>query len=337
MFGSRTYTSPASFESESVTKHAKSKCTMRSKNIDQIKVREKFSMLRGIIENVDDPNKRKILLNFLDQSTIQTEYVTVKESSMTSENVDRIDRVISKCKRRRKSPGSVAPKFKQHRHQANLYPYMPKRKRFSCSRGRVNTEMAHEHIMQSIVIERKNGSDGFNSKNGDNCFTEESKEVPLEDVLYKFDDFNFSPPLRIKPDRISGYSASQDEPTRGGDYPRSSEEFKYDLEAGVVLSKHSKSKGKTKGNKDTPLSQNLIDTQSTSSLSIDAIKLIKQWSSWIKTIVIACLILTVIAIATRGIVLEIRQSTYKTKISTLNAKVDNLEVINQQWKDFYDK
>ena len=69
-------------------------------------------MLRDIIEKVEDPNKRKILLNFLDQSTIKTEYVTVKESSSSIEQVKMNQKVEKKCKRRWKSPGSVAPKSK---------------------------------------------------------------------------------------------------------------------------------------------------------------------------------------------------------------------------------
>ena len=112
LFGSRTYTSPASLESSSVNQKAKSRYTIQSKIYCPNEVRERFSMLRDIIEKVEDPNKRKILLNFLDQSTIKTEYVTVKESSSSIEQVKMNQKVEKKCKRRWKSPGSVAPKSK---------------------------------------------------------------------------------------------------------------------------------------------------------------------------------------------------------------------------------
>lgn len=168
-FGSRTYTSPASIESSSINKQSKSRCTIVSKQADLQETKEKFSMLREIIENVHDPNKRKILLDFLDQSTIKTEYVTVKESSSCSEQQQRLNNVLRKNKRRPKSPGSVAPNTKLYRYEEKFNAVSQERRRYSQSRQKGELQYSsRKNNGNQLNIKNVCNSDEFDSRNEDN-------------------------------------------------------------------------------------------------------------------------------------------------------------------------
>ena len=93
----------------------------------------------------------------------------------------------------------------------------------------------------NYAVERKNGSDEFDSKNGDKCFTEESKEVPLEAILERFQ--NYQNPFQSKRAKTpSGYSASHDEPTNvdgAGNEPDGNFDIEHvvDLENGLKRNK----------------------------------------------------------------------------------------------------
>lgn len=109
ILGSRTYTSPVSFDSSS-EKSAPNKNDrlfeanynigmeiQMNRNSNSIatklksdKFSERFSMLRNVVENIECPIKRKILLDFLDNSTLRTQYFTYKESSSSEEEAKRL-------------------------------------------------------------------------------------------------------------------------------------------------------------------------------------------------------------------------------------------------------
>lgn len=168
----------------------------------------------------------------------------------------------------------------------------------------MNNQMMHEQIMQSIVIERKNGFDELDSRNDDNCYTEESKEVPLEAILNKVNKYQLTPPMHYQPQIPSGYSASQDEQADDYEQDQESENDEYDIEAGVGTRNDQKPVAK----KESKFSKNFISFQNDNTTNIDPSKLIKKLSGYIKSFIILCLVVVLLAIATRGIVLEIRQS-----------------------------
>lgn len=186
LFGSRTYTSPGSFDSSSrysypikneINKGMPYNMPARkfTNNSNSIKTKlrsdnqsEKFIMLRNVVENIDDPQKRMMLLNFLDQSTIKTEYVTMKESSSSGEDVKGLKRIDKMSKRRHKSPLSVLPQTNLERKRRDTNVYSEERKRFSLAKPRLKSVAPPEQLqIRNYAIERKNGSDEFDSKNGD--------------------------------------------------------------------------------------------------------------------------------------------------------------------------
>lgn len=193
---------------------------------------EKFILLRNVVESIDDPLKRKVLLDFLDNTTLKTEYITMLESSSSGEEVKglkKLTKFSKSSKRRHKSPLSVLPKSHLGRRRRNEQAYSQERKRFSLAKPRVKTVTGRDMRPHNFRIERKNGSEEFDSKNGDKCFTEESKEVPLEAILYGLQN------QRIHRSRAqSGYSASRDEATTPGDDLHRNAHI-FDLEVGLDL------------------------------------------------------------------------------------------------------
>ena len=139
MFGSRTYTSPESLQSSSGNSNPNdNELVINDKNIPNKSIAsklrseqnsEKFSMLREVVEKIEDPEKRKILLNFIDQSTLKTEYVTIKESSSDEEQnkAPKINNPI----RKRKSPLSAKGKNNDEGEDEKLDSHSQERKRYS--------------------------------------------------------------------------------------------------------------------------------------------------------------------------------------------------------------
>ena len=232
IFGSRTYTSPGSFDSSSLYSHAfksdfnktkaynmqQRKFTNRNSNSIVTKLRsdsqsDKFTLLRNVVENINDPHKRKILLDFLNQSAIKTEYVTMRESSSSGEEVKGLRKINQLPKRRHKSPLSVLPTANLSRKRRDTNVFSEERRRFSLAQPRLQSVAVPEQLqIHNFVIEKKNGSDEFDSKNGDKWFTEESKEVPLEAILERFQNYQ-NPFQQQRVRAASGYSASLDETT----------------------------------------------------------------------------------------------------------------------------
>mmetsp|Transcript_6998 Transcript_6998/g.7847 ORF Transcript_6998/g.7847 Transcript_6998/m.7847 type:complete len:271 (-) Transcript_6998:192-1004(-) len=174
-----------------------------------------------------------MLLNFLDQSTLKTEYVTMKESSSSGEEVKGLGRV-NISKRRHKSPISVLPNANLARQRRDTNVYSEERKRFSLFQPKLKSVSPPEQLhIHNYALERKNRSDEFDSKNGDKCYTEESREVPLDTVLFRMK--NYQNPFQKQRSRAqSGYSASRDEATHPGDQVQDIV-FAYDEEMGVAL------------------------------------------------------------------------------------------------------
>ena len=144
---------------------------------------EKFTLLRNIVENIECPFKRKMLLDFIDNSTLKTQYFTIKESSSSGEEAKRLYGISGLHNKRRKSPLSVIPKSRLYYKGRNINAFSQERKRFSLARPRVKTVTTHEQYAHNFAIERKNVSDEIDSRNDDKWYTEASREVPLEVIL----------------------------------------------------------------------------------------------------------------------------------------------------------
>jgi len=288
-------------------------------------------MLREVVENINDPEKRKILLNFLDQSTIKTEYVTIKESSSSGEEIKGLRKVSKFSKRRRKSPVSVIPKTNLYRKRKNINAYSQERRRLSWARQTFKTVAGQEQNIQNFAIERKNGSDEFDSKNGDKCYTEESKEVPLEAILNKIN--NYQRPHQMRSRRQSGYSASRDEATHPGDNEIIIENFNFDLEAGPDQEQTKRPKNKEM----IMLSEDMIDSANKNTGEMVNLKIIKKWTGILKSFIILFLVVALVAVTSRGIFLEIKQRSYTNQIHSLNKEVNELYKSNAEWKEKYNE
>lgn len=242
---------------------------------------EKFSMLRNVVENLECPLKRKILLDFLDQSTLKTQYFTVKESSSSGEEMKRLQGLEKLLKRRRKSPPSVLPQAKLHQNRRVENAHSQERKRFSTAKPRMKTTTSRRQNLQKFRIERKHDSDDFGSKNGDKCYTEESKEVPLEAILDKIPGFN---PFQTRSRGLSGYSVSREEMT----YP---EDFHHrtmcvDLEANFEFEDNHKPKFK----EILVVPADLIDNKITSEQTVGA-RIIQKWANKFKSAMFIVLVI----------------------------------------------
>lgn len=149
------------------------KFTNRNSNSIVTKLRsdsqsDKFTLLRNVVENINDPHKRKILLDFLNQSAIKTEYVTMRESSSSGEEVKGLRKINQLPKRRHKSPLSVLPTANLSRKRRDTNVFSEERRRFSLAQPRLQSVAVPEQLqIHNFVIEKKNGSDEFDSKNGD--------------------------------------------------------------------------------------------------------------------------------------------------------------------------
>lgn len=174
IFGTRTYTSPVSFDSSTensapnnddylleATYNVRLPMT-KTRNSNSIATRlrsdkrsEKFTMLRNIVENIECPLKRKMLLDFIDNSTLKTQYLTIKESSSSGEEAKRLFGFSRIPKRRRKSPLSVIPKSRLYYKGRDINAYSQERKRFSLARPRVRTVITQEQYAHNFAIERK--------------------------------------------------------------------------------------------------------------------------------------------------------------------------------------
>ena len=341
LFGSRTYTSPASFDSSSIYSNPfrsdlnKSKAMnmparkFTTKNSNSIVTRlrsdnqsEKFHMLRNVIENIHDPQKRKVLLDFLDQTTLKTEYVTMKESSSSGEEVKRLGQINDLSKRRHKSPINVMPNPNFPRRRNNNV-CSEERKRFSLVQPRLKSVAPPEQLhIRNYAIERKNGSDEFDSKNGDKCFTEESKEVPLEAILERF--HNYQNPFQSKRPRTpSGYSASHDEATNV-DGQVQEPDGNFDIEIGIDLEE-----GKKHRKADIiVLPGDLLDNKppSVERARIPMVKYIKKF----RTALMVFLALAILALVARNIYLEVKVKTYPDRIFELDKKINELMKENSQ-------
>lgn len=278
---------------------------------------EKFSMLRNIVENIDDPEKRKILLNFLDQSSLKTEYVTIKESSSSGENPKGMHKVPLPPKKRRKSPNSTVGHNLLYRGPEKYVSSSQKRKRFSLAYCKNEPETSpNGYQFHNFKIERQHATDGCGSKNGDPCHTEESREVPLEFILGRMD--NQQPVLKLKSRQQSGYSASQ-EKTQPGPHDIAFDNFNFDIEANLGLD--------TKPNEKVDISAD----------EMVKIKIMKSWAKWFKSIIIMSLVLALVIVTTRGIFLEIRHQSDSYKMGQMGDEISSLYSTNEEWEQKYNE
>lgn len=153
--------------------------------------------------------------------------------------------------------------------------------------------------------------------------------MPLERVLNNY-NYPVSPSQRVRRYRQSGYSASQDNDVdQIDDHEVVEEGYDYDLEAGVQVKNY-------QATKDTSKVKPTYVLPDSDPMSIDAIKLIKKWSGWIKTLIILCLLMTLIAVGIRTVIVEIKQSTYQNQIYELNREINELTKINLDWQQKFD-
>jgi hypothetical protein len=286
-------------------------------------------MLRNVVENIDCPQKRKMLLDFLDQSTLKTEYVTMRESSSSGEEVKGLGKRLDKLpKRRRKSPITVLPNNYLSKRKRNMFAYSQERKRLSHVGPMVGID-DHNNIAQNFVIERKNGSEEFDSKNGDKCFTEESKEVPLDAILYKLQ--NYQNPRQPRSRAQSGYSASRDEPTQPGEFTK---EFdpNFDLEIGVDLVDCKQRRGKDI----IIVPADLIDKKNNTDEMVNS-KVIMKWINKFRAVFLALLIIIILGLTLRTVFLEIKVNSYPSQIHRLNREINELHKSNVAWEELYNE
>ncbi|CAI2367918.1 unnamed protein product [Moneuplotes crassus] len=335
LFGSRTYTSPASFDSSSIYSNPfksdlnKSKAykaparkftTQRSNSIvtklRSEKESEKFYMLRNVVENIDDIQKRKILLDFLDQTTMKTEYVTIKESSSSDEEVKCKQKNGSQNKRRHKSPISVMQKRSFPRRRGNNV-CSEERKRFSLFHPRLKSVAAPEQLhIHNYAIERKNISDELDSKNEEKCYTEASKEVPLEAILERI--HNYQNPFRNRRcETPSGYSASRDEPNRIEIIEQDIDNiYETNLQTDLEEGK------KHRRNKIIHLPDDILDTK-TPSVEMNAIPMITKYIKKFRTALIILFFVAILALVGRNIYLEVKVKTYSDRVFVMERQISD--------------
>lgn len=348
LWGSRTYTSPASFDSSSgdscpfkskvlqerrlpqaSQNHTNGKSNSIATKLRSDQQSEKFIMLRNVVENINDPQKRKVLLDFLDQSTLKTEYVTMRESSSSGEEVKGLRKLNKLPKRRYKSPQSVLPRHHLHRNKRNVNAYSQERKRFSLAQPRIKTVAEQDQNVQNFVIERKNGSDEFDSKNGDKCFTEESKEVPLDLILNRLQ--NYQNPFQPRSRAQSGYSASRDEATHPGD---NMHEFDYNFDFDNNLDLEDCKRHKRKEIIIIP--GDLMEKDKSSSEMVNN-KLIRKWLNKMKTLIFIVLVFFLVGLIARTVYLEVKISSLTTDSYKLNAEINTLYKTNADWEKRYNQ
>lgn len=349
LFGSRTYTSPASFDSSSGNSYQfrneflgdrsirgpHQRFSIRNSNSNATKLRseqqsEKLNMLRNVVEQIECPHKRKILLDFLDQTTLKTEYVTIRESSSSGEEVKGFRKRISQLpKRRHKSPISVIPKSHLHKRNRNMCAYSQERKRFSLVAPSSKTIADQEANLQNFVIERKSGSDEFDSKNGDKWYTEESKEVPLDAILNKLQNYPGTYTARSRAQ--SGYSASQDEATHPGEITKDFDP-KVDFEVCADLEE-----GKCRRGKDIIiLPADLIEKPNHTDEMVNSLT-IRKWMNKFKSLLFFFIFIFVLGLALRTVFLEIKVNSYPSQIHRLNREINELHKSSAEWEKRYNE
>ena len=349
LLGSKTYTSPASFDSSSMNswpfrndikgnknlRNAMRKLTNRNSNSIITKIRseqqsEKFILLRNVVGNITDPQKRKILLDFLDQSTLKTEYVTILESSSSCEEVKRIGKMNKIHKRRRKSPLSVLPKTNLSRNTRFVNARSKERRRFSHVNPSLKTVAEPEQQMHNFVIERKNVSDEFDSKTGEQWHTEESKEVPLDPILNQLQNYR-NPFYQQRSRAQSGYSASHDEPTHPGE-KEVEVNLNYDIELGFDLENY-----KPRQNKDIIILPNdLLDKVNDSAQTV-IMKGLRKFIKKFRYIIYALLVIAIIGLVARNVYLEVKLKSYPGQIYSLDKEINELHKYNSELEVKYDQ
>lgn len=184
-------------------------------------------------------------------------------------------------------------------------------------------EQLHIH---NYAIERKNGSDEFDSKNGDKCFTEESKEVPLEAILERF--HNYQNPFQPKRARTpSGYSASHDEATNV-DGPGLEPDGNFDIELGADLEDGLKRKKADI----IVLPSDLLDNKN-SPVEMASISLLKKYIKKFRVALIFLMVVALLALVGRNIYLEVKVKSYPDEIFELKTRNNQLIVENKQLHD----
>lgn len=289
--------------------------------------------MRNIVDNIEDPEKRKILLNFLDQSSVRTEYITVKETSSSCEDMTRLKRRLPTIpKRRRKSPASLIPETKFYRRHQDTNLHSEERKGYSLERPRIlRTVAAHEQHFQNFHIRKNIDSEDIDSKNEDMCYTEESKEVPLEAILNKFNQYQR--PLKMRSRRQSIHSAAKRLDDNHSENEVVIENLHFDLEAGINMNDCQKSKKAAL----IILPEDLIEREEANSGKMISIEIFKKWTNAIKSILILFLVLALVIITSRGIYLEIQQKVYNEKFLELNKEMNHLYKLNDEWKQKYEQ
>ena len=158
---------------------------------------------------------------------------------------------------------------------------------------------------------QNNCSEESCSKNDNPCHTDESREVPLEAILERIN--HYGKPFQYRSRRQSGYSASGDEPTLPVEIEIEFDHQYDDLENCFDL------EGKPKASKQDIiiLPPNFDDTKPTNTDEMVSTKFFRKWKGWLKYFLISLLVLALIALTARGIYLEIRHSSDKLDIKSL--------------------
>ena len=338
LFGSRTYTSPASFDSSSLNSNPFKNEIRKSSHLKSAARKFANSKQNSIVtklrneinfDNIEDPKIRQMLIDFLDQSTIKTEYVTMKESSSSGEEVKGLRKIQNIPKRRHKSPLSVLPNHGLARRGWNGNSFSQERKRFTLGKQTVKTVADPEQQMHNFVIERKHGSDDQDSKNGDKCLTEESREVPLEAILNRLP--NYHPFNQQRSRAQSGYSASRDEATHPGE--RTPEiDWNFDQEVVVDLEDV-----KRHHNKESIFFANEPVENEKNTVQMANMTRLKQFVKKFRSILLIFLVLCLLAVLGRNIYLEVKVHEYPDEIFSLNKEINELRKYNADLEQKYNQ
>jgi cell division protein FtsL len=223
----------------------------------------------------------------------------------------------------------VIPKIKPHIKSRKLNGHSQERNRFSTARSRLKTVVTAEQNIHNSEIGRKNRSDEFDSRNGDKCYTEESKEVPLEAILNKMGHYHNT--YQSASREQSGYSASKEDQRNHKD-----EEFvKYidvDLEANIDYANYNNYKEKNS----ILLPEEHVEAGKSITDSFN-LKAIIKWTSKLKSAILMVLVLAVICLTMRTIYLEVKLHSNSDEIYSLNRSVNDLVKQNSEWKTKYDQ
>lgn len=178
-------------------------------------------------------------------------------------------------------------------------------------------------------MRENNASEELDSRNDDKCYTEASREVPLEVILNKIT--SYQNPFQQVSRGKSGHSCPPEEQahTRVED---GEEYINVDLEANA----DSKETKKYKDKEIIILPNELLESNQNTGEKVNP-KSIKIWSKRIKYAMLFFLILAMIGLTMRTVYLEVELHAHSNEIYELGREINDLQKLNSEWQDKYNK